>query len=429
MISGMDTPAAESDFIYPSSVRAELEENVGGYLLEKVERDVRDRKTDVFIKNLRDATRNRLEVADYLIQKEDWDLFILVFESGDRAQHQLWKHMDTAHPLYRKKSGTRYGNVIRDVYEDMDARLGELLARIPGNVTTVVLSDHGFGPVYKGVRLNKWLGLNGYLSARHPDRHSANLMMIDQVRRFMPESVKKALKRLVAPERRRKPTLRALDNLEMTGTTVYALGGNGNLYINLKGRQPGGVVEPGQEYEKLREEVIEKMRALKDPEDGRPVVEAVHKREEVYPVYEEHAPDILISWAHGYSFAGERELVAGEKAYDAEGVFVTHKWSGNHRPDGILLLQGDRIRQGCKLSGAQVVDIAPTILALMSTPVPDDMDGKILIEALTEEFVNSGAVTYQEGAQTTEEDSGKKGYTDDEAERVRERLRNLGYIE
>lgn len=407
MISGMDRPDVETDFTYPSSLRAELDREIGGYILEKAERNIKKGKIDRYIKSLFNITQNRFNAAKYLMERDDWDLFVVVFECIDRIQHNFWKYMDPGHPWYNEKDNKRYGNIIFDVYKDMDCKIGELTGNLPENSTLVILSDHGFGPLYKGVRLNKWLELNFYLSKISIRRIFKNLMGL----------------------KNKKKGLKMIAHLDMNKTKVYPMGSYGHLCINLKGRQPQGIVEPGKEYEELRNELIIKLKSLKDPATDAPVIETIFKREEVYSVFNENTPDILISWARGYSFIVEGTLgLLGIKSQE-DSLFTMHRWSGNHRPDGILIIKGECIKANCEIKGAEIVDIAPTVLAILPEGIPNNMDGKVLQEILTETFLSSNPIKYREVVGTKENKFHERAYTEKDSAKIGKKLRDLGYIE
>jgi len=433
MISGMDTPSIDSDFIYPSSCRSELDEKVGGYVLEMAGRNI-DKNIDKYIESLSNITKNRFNVARYLMEKDDWDLFMVVFESADRAQHNFWKYIDPEHLGYTVQGNKKYGNVIFDIYKDLDAKLGELTNNLPDNSTIVVLSDHGFGPLYKGVRLNKWLESNSY-STFHPLNFNSHMRLwkvslIEQLKSIMPKRLRKILSSLITSKAIKKGRILGdiLAHFDMSKTKVYPVGAWGNLCINLKGRQPYGIVNPGKEYEDQRDEIIMKLKDLRDPATGTPVIDKIYKREEVYSIFPENTPDMLICWAKGYSFIGEREMkVIGIKA-DRNNLFTEHRWSGNHRPNGILIIKGKEIKEDYQTNGAEIVDVAPTILALLSVSIPDDMDGKVLKETISETFLNLNPIKYHKSVKT-QLASTESAYSEEESEKIKKKLQELGYID
>ena len=217
----------------------------------------------------------------------------------------------------------------------------------------------------------------------------------------------------------------------MSKTKVYPVGGYGHLCINVKGRQPRGIVDPGKEYEALRDELIMKLSDLRDGENGRRVIDSVRKREEVYSVFPEHTPDLIISWGYGYSFVGESEMRLLGMTGDGDELFVGHRWSGNHRPNGIMIMSGEHINRNVHINDAEIVDVAPTVLALMSISVPDDLDGKVLVDVIDEAFLKENPIRYRKSEERTPwaGDSIERGYTEKESEEIRKKLSDLGYME
>ncbi len=429
MISGMDTPHIESDFIYPRSLRQELEKNIGRYILEQAERNI-GKNIDGYLKNLHDVNHNRFLAAKYLLDKEDWDLFMIVFESTDRVQHNFWKYIDESHPEYTPEGHSKYGDVIFQTYADIDAKLGVLLDHISDDTCVIIMSDHGFGSLKKGFRLTQWLNDQGYLSMGS-EASSMEILRVKAKRLIKPFVAKNFITKRLMPKPSASQHKKApvLSIFRMNETKIFPTGANGNLCINLIGREPGGIVKPGTEYETLRDQLIENLKKITDPSNGKRVVEAVHKREELYPVHPESMPDLLISWASDYCFVGERELTLLEIKAKKNQLFTIHRWSGNHRPEGILFMKGKPIKKNYKLSCANITDIAPTVLAIMSAEIPSDMDGKVLNETLTPEFLEKAETKYRDASTSDDSVQPVSAYSEDEEELIKQRLQDLGYME
>jgi predicted AlkP superfamily phosphohydrolase/phosphomutase len=167
--------------------------------------------------------------------------------------------------------------------------------------------------------------------------------------------------------------------IDWARTRAFAQGKEGNLFINLKGRDPRGVVNPGVEYEAVRQAIIDGLRELRDPDTGENAVTHVYRREELFegPMLF-LAPDLFIEWRDDMYMPTEQE---GER----DKVFVTRwregmSWptTGSHRIDGVLIATGPRIRPGTLVSGATIFDLLPTWLSLLGQPVPAGLDGRVI---------------------------------------------------
>jgi len=212
----------------------------------------------------------------------------------------------------------------------------------------------------------------------------------------------------------------SLSDVDWLRTKAYAVGGQ--IFINLKGREPEGIVEPGVEYEGVRDEIIEKLKKLEDPLVNGKVVGKVFKKEEIYSGrYLDRAADIIflprraemLAFAD-FEFSSNRLL---EQPYAI---------SGTHRMNGILLVAGKNIRKRVRIQGAAITDIAPTILCSLGLPIPDDMDGRVLTEIFNEDFLAASPIQYSSVSRT--ERRGRSEYSRDEEKEIVERLKSLGYL-
>ncbi len=438
MISGMDTPGKSTKYMYPPELMEELEKEVGGYTLEIINLRDSSINSDVWLKGLYDILENRFVVAKYLMQKYDWDLFVLVFDSTDRVQHKFWgDEVSLKLPGLKKVKGNQ--ELVKKVYEKVDQKIGALLKGLEEDVNVVVLSDHGFGPVNRAVRLNLWLAQQGYMSFSRKSKlmgygiTRAKVKIMEMILHYG-RGVANRVSNMIKKENsvRSDNRVNVLSRINWTNTRAYCMGGMGNIFVNLKGREPSGTVQPGSEYESVVNELIEKLREFTDPLTGEKVFSQVFKRSEVYcGKLMEKAPDILLEWAYGYSFIGERERFLFKiDDYHDNDIFISHQWAGNHLPNGIIILHGKDVKEGVELRDATIMDVAPTVLYLMGLPLSSNMDGHPLKNAIKDEFLNDHSMKYQEltASQASSDDS-SKGYSEDEAEQVKKHLRDLGYIE
>lgn len=92
-------------------------------------------------------------------------------------------------------------------------------------------------------------------------------------------------------------------------------------------------------------------------------------------------------------------------------------------------MKGSSFTSGVKIEGAKIIDLAPTILYLMGASVPADMDGGVIERAINPTYLQQNPPQYMEPPSNGETKTPGKAYSEEEASRVEERLRSLGYIE
>jgi len=195
------------------------------------------------------------------------------------------------------------------------------------------------------------------------------------------------------------------------------------IYINLKGRDDRGIVEPGAEYEELRDFIVAELLKFRDPKSGQPVVEAVYRKEEIYEG--EHVPrlpDMVLLMSSLYM---PRDHVSASQILE---LIPSHGYvEGRHRPEGIFMAIGPDMCEGA-ISGARIIDVAPTILYAMGLPVPSDMDGRVLVEAFSPLYRDSHDIEYEEVIAASWTDEVSSTYTAEESEDMEKKLRGLGYL-
>ena len=296
---------------------------------------------DHFRQQCLDTDRERESMFFDSLDKVPRGLCVCVFDGTDRMQHMFWRYFDDQHPARPKDVPPEYANAIEDLYERMDGLVGRTIEKCEGTDTLLmVLSDHGFNSFRRGIDLNRWLELNGYLSvddARREDDYLAGI--------------------------------------NWGQTRAFAIGLTG-IFLNLKSRFSQGIVEDGFEAEKLRDEIAAKLGSVTDPLDGSAAIRRIYQAEKIYRgPYKNQAPDLIIGYERGYRVAWE--AANGQTSLE---IFHdnTRAWSGDHCVDpsvvpGILFCNHPITTENPRL-----LDIAPTVLNLFGVDVPAHMDGKIL---------------------------------------------------
>jgi len=366
---------------------------------------------------------------------------MMVFGELDVVQHAYWQYTD---PTFTSISGTdreRYGHVIRDTYVKMDSVLGELFSKLSDDTNILVMSDHGAGPCYKAVFINKWLeekGLLTYVDSKGKGYYLKLLKnMHHKIKNTIPPAGLEWMKRTFPKLRQKVKSKMVFSEIDWANTRVWSFGREStNLFINVKGKFSQGTVSPGSEYESLRNWLIEGLRTLIDPDTGEPAVDKVYRGEEVYHGdCMDNAPGLLVTWRnHQYtSWPGyndrDRALFEPSLRHSDYSEWSQLQKGGNHRPNGVIFLRGAGIKKNFPLNKARIIDLAPTILYWMHTPIPTDMDGTILKSAFEQSYLEANPPKYVEPDQGYPRGPEPRGYREEEAKVIEERLRSLGYIE
>jgi predicted AlkP superfamily phosphohydrolase/phosphomutase len=236
----------------------------------------------------------------------------------------------------------KYSGTIEEMYKKMDNLVGLASSCVDEKTVLFVLSDHGFCSFRRGINLNTWLRDNGYLVLLDGANESG-------------------------------PYFRGVD---WRRTKAYAVGLAG-FYLNLKGREAGGIVAPGEEAEVLKRELIQRLANLFDDERNEIGIRTVYATSDLYKgPYAAEAPDMIVGYNDGYRTSWD----AAVGQVTATVFEDNHKaWSGDHCVDPALV-------PGVFFSNRKVVandpgieDMAPTALSLFGLEPPPWMEGKPLM--------------------------------------------------
>ncbi len=438
MISGLLTPASAKDASWPPELQKEVEDAVPEFNFAPPGMYSRGRDLQ-FVQDVRSLNRTTLQVAHYLMDRKPWDFFCTIFMGTDIMSHFMWRNMDTGAADAPESIRPTLANAIKDCYRDMDNALGELMAHAGPDTNIVVMSDHGFGKMDKYISVNAWLVERGYI--RFKRNPLSQLRYLLYRLGFTPLRVYGLLRRLGFGDMMRGEVRKnsgimqeinskfflSFRDVDWTRTRAYSNGYAGPIFVNLKGREPQGIVAPGAEYDRVLAEIIADLRSIKEPDTGLPFVGEIHRGSDVYHgEHMEQAPDLLF-FARDWKYAGLGLVEFPTNAWLAD----SPDRSGHHRMDGILFLSGPGIRSGYRIQGASIMDVAPTVLALLGAPIPDNMDGRVLQAAMTDELRSQLAIRYVHGDGQSEQGIpiAIPELSEEDEEIIRSRLANLGYID
>jgi len=429
MLAGMDAPGIHSPgFAHPADLLDRLAYQGIDYVIDVPNLRVLSRSNPQRVpQSVKHMVEARAQTILHLMKTRPWDVLMAVFVATDRMQHYFWPN---------KQTSVENGDwaPIRCLYQRIDAFFEDALALADRNTTVLVVSDHGFGPARMAKRcLNPLFAHLGWLHYRKggsgmKGRLLKHLMPFG--RQIIPQKLQDPLARALPGLRLRAVTAHMFSDIEWSQTQVWASPNGRDVFINLQGRAPEGVVSP-EDYRPFRECVRDLLLDLTDPLTGNHVVHGVYPREQIYRgPYLDKGADLLIEW--------DEDLVGDTLYCRVEGKPVIIQapedggpgqgWSGTHRPQGIFIAWGPNIKSGAGVTHATIYDIAPTILYLQGHPIPRDMDGKVLTDIFTDGHLAHHPVKQTESTGMTAPEA--PGSLDPkEALKVEERLRGLGYIE
>ena len=393
--------------------------------------------------------QTRVEASLLLMREYPWDFFMVHFLETDRIGHIFWRFMG---------DGGQYSDYVLQFYQRMESAMVRLMDELDDDTTQIVMSDHGMGPRRYVLSLNRWLQDNGYLVLNNDVftrlKHvlsSAKLSRLNPLR-LIPDRVFSllvytllhlGLKTMKAPVRQStireqgwrtpKGVLSLLQapmlnfrNVDWTKTAAYSFGCSyvGAIYLNVVGRRAEGIIKPGVEYDRIRASISTELQQLVDPTSGERLVSRVAKAEDLYAgPYLPDAPDLVVFFANP-----EYEAYPASTALRCERlVTATPNAIAGHRRDGLFMIRGRGIEAGTTLTGASITDVAPTVLHILGEPIPSDMDGSVLRGCFRKggEFFSEVKYLDTTGKETKE----SVVYSDEDKEKVLNRLQDLGYLD
>jgi predicted AlkP superfamily phosphohydrolase/phosphomutase len=399
-------------YTYPEGLARELDEQVGGFLPNRIRWRYMLGRFDELLDEAIVVTRQRTRVLDYLTTNKDWDVLVQVFVSPDRIQHPLMHVLDPEHPCHDPSLAGRLAPRLREYWRTIDDLLGRAQRLIGPEDNLIVLSDHGLHSVHKAVYVHEILERAGLARVA---RAAPVQVARQRIRPLVPHSVRKRL----SGNGRNRPvgSPQGMAGLQWAETRAFVTTGTSQgVYVNVRGREPHGIVAEGDAYDRVVEEIRELLLAERDPASGRPVISEVVRGRDVYRgPYAASGPDVLYEPAPGYAAAKGAKRHLG--SYD---------WfMGDHDREGILVAAGPGIRRGDQLEGASLIDIAPTVLYLSGVPIPEDMDGTVL-NVFADDRLESRPPSYE--GSWAPVDQPESVYTEEEERGLEEQLRSLGYL-
>src|SRR3972149_8285322 len=394
MISGEDAPGAHPSIAYPDKIYNEIVKKFGRYRLKDIFPG--GRKKEDYLTLVEEDIKKQTDVLEHLITIKNWDFFLTFYSATAITQHYFWKDMQLGN--------TEYKDVIKTAYKSLDKAI-DRLAEAAGEETNIfIISECGAGPLASGVQINTWLQKEKFLAYKNSNgtlpggsekqAENKNILRLSiasfrkNIQGIIPKSLFYFANRNMHWLKSWIQSFLAGSDIDWSNTLAFSRGKEGDIFINLKGRDPHGVVEQNQ-YENVRDQIINKLSSRIDPSTGKKAVNKIYKREELYNgPYTDLAPDLLIEWVNDAYMPTESDK-------NKNFIFV-ERWrenmnwptSGSHRKNGILLAKGPGIVKNKGIEKAGNIDMTPTWLHLLNQKIPEDLEGRVITDLLDKKFLN-----------------------------------------
>ncbi len=328
----------------PTSYSRELSEEVGEFYTQGISEDTKARSAGVlddkeYLQQSRTVLAEHRRIFDAEFPKFHSGLLFFYFSSLDLNSHMLWRLIDPQHPEYDASLAAEYGSALPEFYQQIDQVLGTVLRRMDEHTTVLVLSDHGFAPYSRSFNLNTWLLNHGYIRLKSEPNPDPN---------------------------------QAFANVDWSRTRAYGLGLNG-LYLNLRGREREGIVEPGPQADQALKQIKDELLGVRDPQNNVAAITRVDRASEIYQgPYAQQGPDLIVGYNRGYR-AGWQTILGNFPSDVFEDN--SNPWSGDHCMDYTLVPGVLLSNRPIDAANPALTDIAPTIFAEFGIPKPGSMMG------------------------------------------------------
>mgnify|MGYP000129575528 CR=1 FL=1 len=349
-------------FTDPASLSEELIREVGPYFEHPVGRltanviEKDSEMLDTILDEIRYQALWHPRAARYVMEHYGWDIYYLHWHWPDTVGHQTIRAIEPEAPGYDPAKAAAYMEVIRRSYQIMDEMVGGFIELADKDTYIVVVADHGCTPDYRAADVSRLLAQKG-LSV------------------FKDNSF-------------------AFSALDLSRSRAYRSGAC-QITINLKGRNPYGIVEP-EDYEKVQEEIIDALQTWRDPDTGKLVIcFALKKRDaQLFGYWGERTGDVFYLFNHGYWW-GDPTAAPIFAAHPGATVVDAPPHSAHHGPNlptdrtsltsnlATFIIKGPGIRAGYsrdpeRRGFVRLMDVVPTLCYLLGFKPPRECEGTVL---------------------------------------------------
>lgn len=414
MISGIPIPSGSPSIAYPDGIYEKILDHVKEYKTVVPQSVYFSRGLNYFVDQLVQTIENRGKVAEYLLKNYEWDLFMVHFQSVDVLQHALWNIIINDHGIPERDKAT-----VNRFYQQLDCIIAKLFEGIDKATTSVIMSDHGFGGDERVFYINRWLTNEGLLV---PHKNWKVRRFHSHIANFLRSIDKHRLRSIfLKANTRRRFLLNEINktiNWAQTAAFAITVGQYALVFLNegTSGRST---------QKELRKEIFEKLSNITDPSTGKKIVREAFYKEQIYNgAHVGDAPDIICVARDGYVFDFHLKKSAKKLL---ENLNPLYQPPGSHRIEGILGLSGNFINKSAILSKPRIMDVTPTILFALKVPIPKSMEGRVLTEAFTLEFLKKNKPIIKD-MDILRSKSSDYDFSREEQIEIQRQLKGLGYF-
>jgi predicted AlkP superfamily phosphohydrolase/phosphomutase len=423
MVAGLGASKLH-DYAYPVSLKEELDRVTGDYVIN-VSFGLPKYQDNLprLVEDLKDMLRKRLVAMEHMLETEPVDLLVAVFTVSDVASHTLWAGWETGdqeQPLDERHQEMREAFI--SIWEEIDQAVGQVMDHLAPEGHALVVSDHGFGPTHGVFHVNQWLREEGYLARKAGGGSTGNRLREWVVKTTTPV-LGPVYKRMLGSKAQLMLRASVLREIDLDNSKAFALensDGYAGIFVNRQYAEARGL----DVDDFVRETSTQLRQGLEAWSQENGLSMQVFLSEELYSGEKATLAPEVLALVDNY-----RSSVT----YRLEGPIFDDRphhpmKSGSHRLNGILLATGPRIMAG-RIEGAQLQDIAPTMLSLADAPLPVDIDGRVLVELLRPEYRTDAESGAQPAGVVTLDDIQLSEQEEEDMGIVLQRLVDLGYLD
>ena len=382
-----------------------------------------------FADTLLRAVDTGFELLPFVLDRGPFDVVFAAVRETDVAAHALWHLMDATHPRHDPRLARHLGDAVRAVYERVSDGVAALLDSLGDDWNVVIVSDHGAAPNTLGPRcVAPLLEEAGLLRIKPAEPPGIARRLRARLGGLVPWHIRRRFRPLDEATFQRGFTDQILGHVDLQRTLVFTGSAQqvGEIWLNLKGREPTGTVEPGVDEEALIEQISALLLEAVDPATGeRPIVEVLRRHDACPGPRNDHIPDLLVPFREGLHVSGLRTRAPDGRAIEVGlPAAASDDPPGFHGPWAYWAAAGPDLARTSEPLEGRLEDVAPTVLALLGLPVPSYMEGAALSAALGEHVRPRTLEVPFDDAALTETQAER---VEDEAA-VARRLADLGYL-